>query len=260
LPTTDDDVLAARTAEDSGRVLIELRRHTGLGDAKALGRDGDRRSHDLIVAALRAARPYDAVLSEEGTDGSEDGTDGPGPPGRAGSRRVWVVDPLDGTREYSEGRDDFAVHVALVIDGQPVVGAVALPGQGLLLATGTRRARAPELTPPIDGPLRIAVSRTRPPVEAERIALRLGARLVPMGSAGAKTAAVLQGSADAYVHAGGQYEWDSAAPVAVARAYGAYAARLDGSALVYDRPDPWLPDLLVCRPELAGAIIDAARP
>jgi 3'(2'), 5'-bisphosphate nucleotidase len=221
------------------------------------------------MVALGDARPGDAVLSEEGdaelseegdAEFSEEGDATQGGAGRAGARRVWVVDPLDGTREYSEGRDDFAVHVALVIDGQPVVGAVALPGQDLVLATGARPSRVPELAAPTNGPLRIAVSRTRPPAEAQRVAMRLGARLVPMGSAGAKTAAVLQGLADAYVHAGGQYEWDSAAPVAVARAYGAYAARLDGSALAYDRPDPWLPDLLVCRPELSGVILDAVRP
>ena len=254
LPTTDDEVLAARIAEDAGHVLLELRGTMGLDDARGLGREADRRSHELIMAALGDARPEDAVLSEEG-DGRHEGRSG-----RAGARRVWVVDPLDGTREYSEGRDDFAVHVALVIDGQPLVGAVALPGQDLVLATGARPARVPALAGPTDGPLRIAVSRTRPPAEAQRVAVRLGARLVPMGSAGAKTAAVLQGSADAYVHAGGQYEWDSAAPVAVARAYGAYAARLDGSELAYDRPDPWLPDLLVCRPELSGVILDAVRP
>jgi 3'(2'), 5'-bisphosphate nucleotidase len=258
---TDDDELAARIAEDAGRTLVELRRHGGHDDPKALGEEGDRRSHELIMAALRQARPDDAVLSEEGSAAlSGDGPDRAGHPDRAGARRIWVVDPLDGTREFSEGRDDYAVHVALVIDGQPVVGAVALPGQGHVLATDIPRDDLPASETPAGGALRIAVSRTRPPEEAERVATRLGGRLVPMGSAGAKTAAVLLGSVDAYVHAGGQYEWDSAAPVAVARAYGAYAARLDGSALVYDRPDPWLPDLLVCRPELATVILDALRP
>ena len=259
LATTDDDDLAARIAEESGRVLVDLRLHMGLDDARALGREGDRRSNALIMDSLGAARPYDAVLSEEGNDGlSEDGAPHRRPD-RAAAPRVWVVDPLDGTREYSEGRDDFAVHVALVVDGRPVAGAVALPGLGVVLATGATPVRVPDGAPVGERPMRIVVSRTRPPAEAQRVATRLGAELVPMGSAGAKTAAVLLGSADAYVHAGGQYEWDSAAPVAVARAYGVYAARLDGSALVYNQPDPWLPDLLVCRPELADVILEALR-
>jgi 3'(2'), 5'-bisphosphate nucleotidase len=251
LPTNDDDELAVRIAEESGRVLVELRRTMGLDDARALGHEGDHRSNQLIMDALHDARPDDAVLSEEGDDL-------PGRPDRADAGRVWIVDPLDGTREYSEGRDDFAVHVALVIDGRPAVGAVSLPGQGLVLSTraGPRREA---LAPRADGPLRIVVSRTRPPAEARLVAARLGGELVPMGSAGAKAAAVLLGSVDAYVHAGGQYEWDSAAPVAVAHAYGAHATRLDGSPLVYNRPDPWLPDLLVCRPELSTDILEALR-
>jgi 3'(2'), 5'-bisphosphate nucleotidase len=261
LATTDDDELAARIAEESGRVLVELRLRMGLDDPRTLGREGDRQSNALIMDALREARPDDAVLSEEGDDGlpAQKGKDRR--PDRAGARRVWVVDPLDGTREYSEGRDDFAVHVALVVDGRPVVGAVALPGLGVVLATGATPVPVPVpgWAPLGQGPLRIVVSRTRPPAEAERVATRLGGELVPMGSAGAKTAAVLRGSADAYVHAGGQYEWDSAAPVAVAHAYGVYAARLDGSTLVYNQPDPWLPDLLVCRPELADVILEALR-
>jgi 3'(2'), 5'-bisphosphate nucleotidase len=257
LPTSDDDELAARIAKESGQVLVELRRAMGLGDAQALGREGDRRSNERIDAALRAARPRDAVLSEEGvTPGADPGSD-PDRPERGGTGRVWVVDPLDGTREYSEGRDDFAVHFGLVVGGRPVAGAVALPGQGVVLSTGSGYGAPARLPPRVEGPLRIVVSRTRPPAEAERVAARLGAQLVAMGSAGAKTAMVVQGRADAYVHAGGQYEWDSAAPVAVALASGAYAARLDGSALVYNQPDPWLPDLLVCRPELAGPILDA---
>ncbi len=234
-------------------MLMGLRRTMGLDDPRALGREGDRLSNERIMAALGQARPRDAVLSEEGAVGQ-------GGPDRTGASRVWVVDPLDGTREYSEGRDDFAVHVALVVDGLPVVGAVALPGQDLVLATGARRSEDRVPARRGDGPLRIVVSRTRPPAEAQRVAARLDAQLVPMGSAGAKTAAVLRGTVDAYVHSGGQYEWDSAAPVAVAHAYGAYAARLDGSALRYNQPDPWLPDLLVCRPELSGDILEALRP
>jgi 3'(2'), 5'-bisphosphate nucleotidase len=251
LPTNDDDELAVRIAEESGRVLMELRRTMGLDDARALGHEGDRRSNRLITEALHDARPDDAVLSEEGDDR-------PGRPDRTHADRVWIVDPLDGTREYSEGRDDFAVHVALVIDGRPAVGAVALPGQDLVLSTRTGHGPL-TLAPRPDGPMRIVVSRTRPPGEATLVASRLGGELVPLGSAGAKTAAVLRGVVDAYVHSGGQYEWDSAAPVAVAHAYGAHATRLDGSPLLYNRPDPWLPDLLVCRPEFAADILEVLR-
>ena len=251
LATTDDDELAARIADEAGQVLMGLRHDMGLDDPRALGREGDRLSNERIMATLRDARPRDAVLSEEGDDG-------PGAPVRTGASRVWVVDPLDGTREYSEGRDDFAVHVALVVDGLPMVGAVALPGQGLVLVTGVRR---------LPGHVRwrharrgrFASSSAAPDPPSKPGAWRRGSapQLVPMGSAGAKTAAVLRGTVDAYVHSGGQYEWDSAAPVAVAHAYGAYAARLDGSTLLYNQPDPWLPDLLVCRPELSGDILDA---
>ena len=245
--TTDDHALAARIAEDAGRVLVELRDAAGGGGAggRALGHEGDRRSHELIMAALAQERPDDAVLSEEGARRP--------PAGAAAETRMWVVDPLDGTREYGEGRADFAVHVALVVGGRAVVGAVALPAEGLVFATGgDGGAQVP--APRVDGRWRIAVSRTRPPVEAQHLAARLGAELVPMGSAGAKVMAVVRGDVDAYVHAGGQYEWDSAAPVAVALAHGAHATRLDGSPLVYGRADPWLPDLVVCRPELVEAV------
>ena len=262
---TDDHALAARIAEDCGVVLLELRAQGVGGDARELGSEGDRRSNELLNAALAHSRPRDAVLSEEG------GT-APGRPDRSAAARVWVVDPLDGTREYAEGRSDFAVHVALVVDGEPVVGAVALPGEGLVFGTGAPGPPAPASppgaaspgppsAPPGDpGPLRVVVSRTRPPAEAEQLARRLGAQLLPMGSAGAKTMAVVRGAADAYVHAGGQYEWDSAAPVAVARAHGYHASRLDGSPLSYNHPDPWLPDLLVCRPDLTDVILQALRP
>ena len=266
---TDDDELAARIAEECGAVLVDLRAQGVDGGAKALGAEGDRRSNEALIAALAAARPLDAVLSEEG--GSA-----PGRPDRAGADRVWVVDPLDGTREYSEGRDDFAVHVALVVAGQPVAGAVALPGEGLIFATGSGTPAGAGTstgtgTPTGPGPAagigtvhaglrKVAVSRTRPPDEAAQVATRLGAELVPMGSAGAKTMAVVRGTVDAYIHAGGQYEWDSAAPVAVARAHGLHASRLDGSPLLYNRPDPWLPDLLVCRVDLVETVLEALQP
>jgi 3'(2'), 5'-bisphosphate nucleotidase len=255
----DDHLLAATVAERAGALLLDVR-HSATGDAAGrLGDEGDRRSHELIVAALAAARPGDAVLSEEGVHDASAAASAGGPPGPdaagRGTRRVWIVDPLDGTREFSEGRVDFAVHVALVVNGRPEVGAVALPADHLVLATSD----PPSLPEPGRRRLRILVSRTRPPVEAATVAAHLDAELVPMGSAGAKTMAVVRGEGDIYLHAGGQYEWDSAAPVAVALAAGAHASRLDGSALVYDRPDPWLPDLLICRPELVDEVLTALR-
>lgn len=236
---------AARIAEAAGTLLRELRARPGLTD-DALRDEGDRRSHDLIMSLLADAFPDDPVLSEEGRDDIA----------RLERERVWVVDPLDGTREYAEpGRTDWAVHVAFVVEGQPVAGAVALPGLGIVLATDP----APPLAPPADGPPRLVVSRTRPPGVTEQVAEALGARLLPMGSAGAKAMAVVRGEADVYCHAGGQYEWDSAAPVAVAAAAGLHVSRLDGSPLLYNRPNPWLPDLLVCRPHLAETVIAAAN-
>jgi 3'(2'), 5'-bisphosphate nucleotidase len=144
------------------------------------------------------------------------------------------------------------VHVALAIDGEPVVGAVALPALDLVLGTGN----PPPLSAPAAVP-RMVVSRTRPPEFSSFIAQSLGATTIPMGSAGAKIAAVIRGEAEVYVHAGGQYEWDSAAPVAVALASGLHASRLDGSPLRYSQPDPWLPDLVVCHPTLADAVMEA---
>jgi 3'(2'), 5'-bisphosphate nucleotidase len=197
------------------------------------------------MEALAKARPDDAVLSEEGADD----------PVRLRSSRVWIVDPLDGTREFSElDREDWAVHVALWQDGELVAGAVALPAQGITLATPT--VPAPPAAPAVP---RIVVSRTRPPEVALQVRDALGGVMVEMGSAGAKVASVVQGLADVYVHAGGQYEWDSAAPVAVARAAGLYTSRIDGSPLQYNRPDPKLPDVVVCRPEYAEAVLAVTR-
>jgi 3'(2'), 5'-bisphosphate nucleotidase len=248
--TSDDHTLAARLATEAGRLLVELRSRAVAGgepvDGRALGAEGDRRAHELLMAGLAEARPADAVLSEEGI----------ADPARLSAERVWIVDPLDGTREYGEvPRTDWAVHVALVVGGSAVAGAVALPGRDLTLATQP----APPPPPTWGGPPRVLVSRSRPPVEATRVADALGGELVPLGSAGAKAMAVVLGDADVYAHSGGQYEWDSAAPVAVARAAGLHVSRLDGSPLVYNRPDPYLPDLLVCRPDLADAVIAAAR-
>lgn len=250
--TSEDHTLAARLAAEAGRLLLDLRARLtaeavdGAVDGKALGREGDRQAHDLLMTALAAARPDDAVLSEEGV----------ADPARLSAARVWIVDPLDGTREYGEvPRADWAVHVALVVDGEAVAGAVALPARDLTLASEP----APPSPPAWGGAPRIVVSRSRPPAEATRVAEVLGGELVPLGSAGAKAMAVVLGDADAYVHNGGQYEWDSAAPVAVARAAGLHVSRLDGSPLVYNRPDPYLPDLLICRADLAAQAIAAAR-
>jgi 3'(2'), 5'-bisphosphate nucleotidase len=246
---TGDHSLAASLASEAGRLLVDLRARVAadVDDPKALGREGDAAAHELLMRRLAAERPDDAVLSEEGV----------ADPVRLDAERVWIVDPLDGTREFGEvPRSDWAVHVALTIGGEPVAGAVALPGRDLTLGTGPL---APDVPPAWDGAPRVLVSRSRPPAEALRIADVLGGELVPMGSAGAKAMAVVLGEADVYAHSGGQYEWDSCAPVAVARAAGLHTSRLDGSPLAYNRPDPYLPDLLICRPELADAVIAAAR-
>ncbi|MGZ6793374.1 MAG: 3'(2'),5'-bisphosphate nucleotidase CysQ [Mycobacteriales bacterium] len=207
---------------------------------------GDRQAHLLLVAELARLRPDDGVLSEEAA----------ADPSRLDKQRVWVVDPLDGTREYGEpGRTDWAVHVALCVDGTATVGAVALPARGLVLSTAEP---LPVLSPRV-GPPRLAVSRTRPPAHAQVLADELGGELVPMGSAGAKAMAVVLGEVEVYAHSGGQYEWDSAAPVAVAAAAGLHVSRLDGSPLVYNRPDPYLPDLLVCRPEYAATALEVCN-
>jgi 3'(2'), 5'-bisphosphate nucleotidase len=255
MASTEDHALAARIAGRAGALLLDVRREAGTERA-GLGDEGDRRAHQMIMAALLDARPADAVLSEESGKADEDAPlTTPGSGDAQGSRRVWIVDPLDGTREYGEGRADFAVHVALVENGVAGVGAVALPGEDLVLNTG----EPPPLAALHTGRPRILVSRTRPPIEVAAVAAGLDAELLPMGSAGAKTMAVVRGEGEIYLHSGGQYEWDSAAPVAVALAAGLHASRLDGSALVYDRPDPWLPDLLVCRPELAEKVLSLLR-
>jgi 3'(2'), 5'-bisphosphate nucleotidase len=241
-----DAYLAHRLAAEAGSVLVGVRaslRHRSQVAVSALGDAGDRASHRFLQTRLAVARPGDAVLSEEAVDD----------PARLAADRVWIIDPLDGTREFGEGRADWAVHVALWRENDLAAGAVALPGRGTTLSTDTVRRR-----PRHNGlSLRIAVSRSRAPALAEHVARRLGAELVPMGSAGYKTAAVVLGEVDAYVHAGGQYEWDSAAPVAVARAAGLHTSRIDGSVLWYNQADPYLPDLLVCRPEQADLLLSA---
>lgn len=247
---TEDHELAANLANRAGQLLVELRGtlcEQGISP-RDLGDLGDARSHEWLTAALAEARPLDAVLSEEATADETHGSK------RLDAERVWIIDPLDGTREYSEGRPDWAVHVALAVDGQPVVGAVSLPVPAELYSTlsPAEVPRAPER-------LRLVVSRSRPPRETAPIAEALGAEIVQMGSAGAKAMSILRGEADLYAHSGGQYEWDSCAPVAVALAAGLHCSRLDGSALVYNQPDTYMPDLLICRPEHAHAAIEAAR-
>jgi 3'(2'), 5'-bisphosphate nucleotidase len=277
LATDADHQLAAELAARSAELLRALRA-SGIDDPDALRKQGDRRSHELLVTELAARRPADAVLSEEG---KEEPT-----PARLGARRVWIVDPLDGTREFGElDRPDWAVHVALVIDGFPVAGAVALPALNEVWSTATAAGRERPLaaagprstgsgstgsgstgsgsTGPrstgsaTTGPPRLAVSRTRPGWSASLVEQALHAELVPLGSAGFKALAVVRGVADIYAHSGGQYEWDSAAPVAVALAYGLHASRLDGTPLAYNNPSPYLPDLLIAHPDWARPALQA---
>ncbi|MBM6401099.1 3'(2'),5'-bisphosphate nucleotidase CysQ [Phycicoccus sonneratiae] len=237
----DDHEVAAAVAAEAGRALVAVRAERTDLDGADLKDLGDRTSHELIVRLLAERRPDDAVLSEEGADD----------PRRLAAHRVWIVDPLDGTREFSERpRDDWAVHVALWEDGSLVAGAVGLPARDVV----HRMDRPADLPPRPDGPVRLAVSRSRPPAFVVELAERLGAELVPMGSAGVKAMAVLDGTVDAYVHAGGQYEWDSAAPVAVAIGHGLAPTRVDGSPLEYNRENPWLPDLVVARPEVLAEV------
>jgi 3'(2'), 5'-bisphosphate nucleotidase len=246
--TPADHRVAAAIATEAGQLLVALRAtmHAAGADPKELRAEGDLASHHFIVSALAASHPDDAVLSEEGVDDAE----------RLAVRRVWIVDPLDGTREFGEeGRTDWAVHVALAIDGEIAAAAVALPARGLTL----NASPPPTLAPPHDGPPRLVVSRTRPPAIAETLAARLGGELVALGSAGAKAMAVVLGDVDVYAHSGGQYEWDSAAPVGVAAAAGLHVSRLDGAPLQYNRPEPYLPDLLICRPELRDAVLAVTR-
>jgi len=244
----EDHALAHDLATRAGELLVDLRAQAG-GSAYerwSLRDEGDLGSHHFLVDALREARPDDRVLSEEGVEDRR----------RLDAERVWIVDPLDGTREFGEqGRVDWAVHVALVIDGLLAVGAVSLPAQGCTFST-----LDPVGVPPRNGsPTRMAVSRSRPHPATVLAAQVLDAELVPMGSAGAKAMAVVTGAVDAYAHAGGQYEWDSAAPAAVALAAGLHVSGVEGSVLEWNKPDPWQPHLLICRPELAGPIIDAVR-
>jgi 3'(2'), 5'-bisphosphate nucleotidase len=261
-----DHALAAALATEAGRRLLRLRADRGFADPRALKDAGDRESHEYLVAELAERRPGDAVLSEEGKDDAA----------RLAADRVWIVDPLDGTREFGEeGRTDWAVHVALWERGRLVAGAVALPAEGETLTTtdggaAIQDTETAEVAPLgtrslVDaGRIRVAVSRSRPPAFLPPLTAHLEKRQVAMeqvqiGSAGAKIAAVLLGRVDAYIHAGGQYEWDSAAPAAVALAAGAHASRIDGAPLAYNQTDPKLPDILVCHPGLASMLLAGIR-
>ena len=251
----DDHLLAAWLAETAGRRLLEVRKTPDLG-GKALKDAGDRAAHLLLMELLAAYRPDDAVLSEEARETHGDTA-------RLRADRVWIIDPLDGTREFSElPREDWAVHVALwqrtgPDSGALAAGAVSQPALAAADVPSTFHTGTPPVVPPRDQSARprIAVSRSRPPAFVAALAEEIGAELVPMGSAGVKMMSVVRDLTDAYVHAGGQYEWDSAAPVAVAEAAGLFASRIDGSPLLYNQQDVYLPDLVVCRPELAERIL-----
>lgn len=234
-----DAELAAHLAKIAGNILIEVR-DSGMFTGKALGKAGDQTANQFLVSALREQRPDDGLLSEESRDTDE----------RLSKDRVWIVDPVDGTREYGEARTDWAVHVALCVNGRPETGAVALPGLGIVL-----RSDAPIALPALPQRPRMVVSRTRPAAEAVAVSDTIGAELIGMGSAGAKSMAVVRGEAEIYLHTGGQYEWDSAAPAAVALAHGLHASRIDGSRLVYNNADTYMPDLLICRAEWAEQVL-----
>ncbi len=245
-PAETDAQLAARLATQAGERLVELR--TRLFEQGASTWDvkdaGDAAAQHFLAAELGRHRPDDAVLSEEAAEDHR----------RFGADRVWIIDPLDGTREYSEpGRVDWAVHVALWAHDEFGAAAVSLPAIERTFATDP----APDLPATTRDRPRLVTSRTRAPYAAVLVAEGLGCDAVRLGSAGAKTMAVLMGEADIYVHDGGMYQWDSAAPAAVALAAGLHASRLDGSRLVYNARDPWLPDFIVCRPELAEAVLKA---
>ncbi|MFT4295303.1 MAG: 3'(2'),5'-bisphosphate nucleotidase CysQ [Micropruina sp.] len=243
---TSDLDFATALAQGAGEILLRLREQ--LGD-DIDGATGDAESNTYLLRELAAQRPDDAVLSEEAADDLR----------RLDADRVWIIDPLDGTREFTERtpeggwRPDFAVHVALWTRAAGLTaGVVGLPARNLV----HRSDAAPVTFPDTAGrPLRVAVSRTRPPRLVTELGKHLDVELVPMGSAGVKVMSVVTGETDAYIHGGGQYEWDSAAPVAVALGAGLHASRLDGSPLVYNRENPWLPDLLVCHPSKAAELV-----
>ena len=237
--TMTDGDLAAHLADVAGKILLQVRA-SGMFEGKSLGKAGDQTANQFLVHALRHQRAEDGLLSEEEKDNPE----------RLDKERVWIVDPVDGTREYGEERTDWAVHVGMAVNGEPVLGAVGLPGLDVVL-----RSDQPDEIPAAPGKLRMVVSRTRPAKEATGVAEAIGAELVPMGSAGAKAMAILRGEADIYLHSGGQYEWDSCAPAAVALGWGLHVSRIDGRPLVYNQKDVYMPDLLICRKEHADMVL-----
>ena len=239
----NDHELAAHLAQVAGKLLLDVRA-SGILSGKALGKAGDETANQFLCHAIRDQRPLDGLLSEEEKDNHE----------RLSKSRVWIIDPVDGTREYGEGRSDWAVHVALAIDGKPVIGAVALPGLDMVLRTDQ-----PQQLPTAPAVPRMVVSRSRPAKEALDVAASMGAALIPMGSAGAKAMAIVRGEAEIYLHTGGQYEWDSCAPAAVAAAHGLHISRIDGSPLIYNRADVYMPDLLICRAEWAQRVLSLLR-
>jgi len=241
--TMTDGDLAAHLADQAGKILLQVRA-SGMFEGKSLGKAGDQTANQFLVHALRQQRPDDGLLSEEEKDNAQ----------RLAQDRVWIVDPVDGTREYGEERTDWAVHVAMAVKGEPVLGAVALPGLGEVL-----RSDQPGSIPAAPDTLRMVVSRTRPAKEATGVCEAIGGELVPMGSAGAKAMAIIRGEADVYLHSGGQYEWDSCAPAAVALGWGLHASRIDGSPLVYNQADVYMPDLLICRKEHAAMVLDKVK-
>lgn len=240
-PDLTDAQLAAQLAEVAGRIALNVRA-SGLLAGRALGDAGDATANEFLCSAIRSNRPDDGLLSEEEKDN----------PARLEKSRVWIVDPVDGTREYAEERSDWAVHVGLAIDGVATTGAVALPdlNGGIVVATDEVKPLPAAASKP-----RFLVSRTRPAKEAVAVSKAMGGELVGMGSAGAKAMAVVRGEAEIYLHSGGQYEWDSCAPVAVAQAHGLHCSRIDGSPIRYNQADTYLPDLLICRPEYAAEVL-----
>lgn len=247
MATPEDHLAASEIADVVGRTLVTARNNMSSKDYSIgqIGAAGDRLAHHELMEAIKQRFPDDLVLSEEASAGERAG------PERLTAPRLWIIDPIDGTREYREGRTDWAVHVALIEEGTPTAAAVALPDLGLVFGTST-----PPTVPPAAQPRRLVVSRTRPAPEAYMLADALGATLIPMGSAGAKAMAVVRGEADVYVHSGGQFEWDSAAPVGVATAAGLWCSRIDGTPLTYNRLDTYLPDLLICHRDDAERILE----
>lgn len=266
--SNEDAELARTVAQGAGQLLLELRESYGEIEpddkerANALRKEGDRASHEYIAAALSAARPDDAVLSEEGADSDV----------RLSASRVWIVDPLDGTYEYGQNRADFAVHIVLWnTEGQARLeaGVVDLPAQGLTRSVLDLDPQLGEL--PTNRPIRIVASRSRPPATLAQTVHHLsgslseagitheGVEVVDVGSVGAKVNEILSGRAEAYIHDTGFYEWDVAAPLNVAHHYGLHAEHIDGQPVVFNQMPPYVNNLVVARADLHGFVMDALR-